>query len=159
MPSLWKNPNELFGQPNIYAHTYVYISKFSWEFLSGPVVRTLLGAQSSSIPGRTKILQAMQPPKSFSFLVEHKKAVIPEALLEPVCWIIPEAWLEPVCWTSIAVTQGLAQQLPTLLSRFRGPSPAQFSSVAKSCPGLQHVRLPCPSPTPGGCSNLGPSSQ
>ena len=33
-----------------------------------------------------------------------------------------------------------------------------FSSVAQSCPtlrphGLQHARLPCPSPTPGACSN------
>ena len=41
----------------------------------------------------------------------------------------------------------------------------QFNSVAQSCPthsaphGLQHVRLPCPSPTPGACSNLCPSSQ
>ena len=32
----------------------------------------------------------------------------------------------------------------------------QFSSVAQSCLtlcGLQHARLPCPSPTPGACSN------
>ena len=35
----------------------------------------------------------------------------------------------------------------------------QFSSVAQSCPtlcdphGLQHARPPCPSPTPGACSN------
>ena len=34
----------------------------------------------------------------------------------------------------------------------------QFSSVAQSCPtlqphGLQHARLPCPSPTPGAYSN------
>ena len=39
----------------------------------------------------------------------------------------------------------------------------QFSSVAQSCPtlrshGLQHARLPCPSPTPGACSNSHPSS-
>ena len=39
----------------------------------------------------------------------------------------------------------------------------QFSSVAESCPtlrphGLQHTRLPCPSPTPGACSNSCPSS-
>ena len=37
------------------------------------------------------------------------------------------------------------------------------SSVAQSCPtlwphGLQHTRLPCPSPTPGACSNSCPSS-
>ena len=38
------------------------------------------------------------------------------------------------------------------------------SSVAKSCPtlcdphGLQHARLPCPSPSPGACSNSCPLS-
>ena len=32
---------------------------------------------------------------------------------------------------------------------------SQFSSVAQSCltHGLQHTRLPCPSPTPGACSD------
>ena len=39
-----------------------------------------------------------------------------------------------------------------------------FSSVAQSCltlrpHGLQHARFPCPSPTPGACSNSCPSSQ
>ena len=39
----------------------------------------------------------------------------------------------------------------------------QFSSVAQSCPTLrhhvlQHTRLPCPSPTPGACSNSSPLS-
>ena len=40
----------------------------------------------------------------------------------------------------------------------------QFSSVTQSCPtlcdphGLQHSRLPCPSPTPRACSNSCPSS-
>ena len=42
---------------------------------------------------------------------------------------------------------------------------AFFSSVTQSCSnslwphGLQHQRLPCPSPTPGACSNSCPSSQ
>ena len=40
----------------------------------------------------------------------------------------------------------------------------QFSSVAVSCPtlwphGLQHTRLPCPSQTPGACSNSRPLCQ
>ena len=40
----------------------------------------------------------------------------------------------------------------------------QFSSVAQLCltlrrHGLQHARLPCPSPTPGACSNSCPWSQ
>ena len=39
-----------------------------------------------------------------------------------------------------------------------------ISSVAQSCPtlqphGLQHTRSPCPSPTPGACSNSCPSSR
>ena len=39
-----------------------------------------------------------------------------------------------------------------------------FSSVAQSCltlqpHGLQHARLPCPSPTPGACSNSCPLSR
>ena len=38
-----------------------------------------------------------------------------------------------------------------------------LSSVAQSCPtlrphGLQHIRLPCPSPTPRACSNSCPSN-
>ena len=41
---------------------------------------------------------------------------------------------------------------------------SSVSSVAQSCltlrpHGLQHTRLPCPSPTPGACSNSCPSSQ
>ena len=40
----------------------------------------------------------------------------------------------------------------------------QFSSVTQSCltvqfHALQHARLPCPSPTPGACSNSCPLSQ
>ena len=40
----------------------------------------------------------------------------------------------------------------------------QFSSAAQSCPtlqpyGLKHTRLPCPSPTPGACSNSCPLIQ
>ena len=40
----------------------------------------------------------------------------------------------------------------------------QFNSVAQSCltlrlHGLQHARLPCPSPTPGACSNSCPLSR
>ena len=43
-------------------------------------------------------------------------------------------------------------------------SSVQFSPVTRSCPtlwphGLQHARLPCPSPIPGACSNSRPSSR
>ena len=46
----------------------------------------------------------------------------------------------------------------------RVPCAIQLSSVTLSCltlcdpHGLQHTRLPCPSPTPGACSNSRPSS-
>ena len=53
------------------------------------------------------------------------------------------------------------QGRPTTRARRPGD---QFSSVAQSCPtlrphGLQHARLPCPSPTPRVYSNSCPSSQ
>ena len=47
--------------------------------------------------------------------------------------------------------------------KIEGPR-GQFSSVAQSCltllrpDGLQHTWLPCPSPTPGACSDSCPSS-
>ena len=61
--------------------------------------------------------------------------------------------------------QGYWRELPRLLRGIVHGS-VQFSSVAQSCPTLwdpmgskQHARVPCPSPTPGACSNLCPSSQ
>ena len=40
------------------------------------------------------------------------------------------------------------------------PSSVQFSRPVSLWPhGLQHTRLPCPSPTPGACSNSCPSSR
>ena len=44
------------------------------------------------------------------------------------------------------------------------PHHLQFSSFPQSCStleshGLQHARLPCPSPTPGACLNSCPSSR
>ena len=47
---------------------------------------------------------------------------------------------------------------------FHVTNSVQFSWVAQSCPilqphGLQHTMLPCPSPTPGSCSNSCPSSR
>ena len=48
-----------------------------------------------------------------------------------------------------------------LIKKKKGP---HCCSVAQSCPtlrphGLQHARLPCPSPTPGACSNSHPLSR
>ena len=49
-----------------------------------------------------------------------------------------------------------------LLNNKVNPSPVQFSGSVVSDSlqphGLQHTRLPCPSPTPGACSNSCPSS-
>ena len=51
---------------------------------------------------------------------------------------------------------------PSLLTSGTSLVPSsQFSSVVQSClrpHGLQHARPPCPSPTPGVCSNARPSS-
>ena len=66
-------------------------------------------------------------------------------------------WLGLGTFTARAWVQSLVGEL-------RSYKP-QFSSVAQSCPtlcqhhGLQHARPPCPSPTPGACSNSCPSSR
>ena len=59
-----------------------------------------------------------------------------------------------------------ASKNPIMLTKFpRTQWNIQFSSVAQSCLtlcfpiGLEHDRLPCPSPTPGACSNSCPSSR
>ena len=51
------------------------------------------------------------------------------------------------------------QPIPSLLS-LPGPSSAQLTQswLTLRLQGLQHARLPCPSPTPGACSNSCPSS-
>ena len=59
-----------------------------------------------------------------------------------------------ICWGS--------QHSPSFTNRIRAG--VQFSLVAQSCPtlqlhGLQQARLPCPSPTPGACSNSCPLSR
>ena len=68
-------------------------------------------------------------------------------------WYLPEPEIEPM-------SPALAGRLTT------GPlgKSQQFSSVAQSCTtlrphGLQHARLPCPSPAPGACLNSCPSNQ
>ena len=65
----------------------------------------------------------------------------------------------------------LLEKLQKILQRFifiLHPDSSEFSSVQFSLSvmsnslrphGLQHTRLPCPSPTPGACSNSCPSSQ
>ena len=63
-----------------------------------------------------------------------------------------------VCWDSPWQLTKTAK-----CSKFRSIKSIQFSSVAQSCltlrpHGLQHARLPCPSPTPGVYSNSCSSS-
>ena len=52
---------------------------------------------------------------------------------------------------------------PLLVPNIKGPQTVQFSHLVMSNSlrphGLQHTRLPCPSPTPGALSNSCPSSQ
>ena len=71
------------------------------------------------------------------------------------CWIL-------VPWPGIELlpAESRAQSLNHWTAR-EGSS-AQFSSVMSNSlqlHGLQHARLPCPSPTPGACSNSCPSSK
>ena len=62
----------------------------------------------------------------------------------PYPWQVPLAFLIPTLWKQ------------------PGRPHIQFNSVTQLCltlwpHGLQHTRLPCPSPTPGACSNSCPS--
>ena len=80
----------------------------------------------------------------------------PSMLSSPALVITPFSPHKNLLW-------GIKSQMNILLimSRF---SPVQFSSVTQVVSdslwshGLQHARLPCPSPTPGTFSNSGPSS-
>ena len=69
---------------------------------------------------------------------------------------LQSCWNQCVVFIFESMLWFLNQLLPLSLS---------VSSVAQSCPtlcdphGLQHSRLPCPSPTPGACSNSCPLSR
>ena len=68
----------------------------------------------------------------------------------------------PAPWT---LTWGHPSHFSGLATSAQWNPSVQFSSVAQSCPtlcdphGLQHARLPCPSPTPRVCSNSCPLSR
>ena len=74
----------------------------------------------------------------------------------------------PQQWFSVPVVPSLSCQRHQSYGQIspcweRELIPLQFCSVAQSCPtlqphGLQHTRLPCPSPTPRVYSNSRPSS-
>ena len=66
-------------------------------------------------------------------------------------------------WTPTFLSPQTESTLSSIFRQtFYRASSVQFSSVAQSCPtlqphGLQHTRLPCPSPTPRSYSNSSPS--
>ena len=67
------------------------------------------------------------------------------------------AWAEDTYVTSYTISSRVCAPLPSRVL-------INFISVAQSCPtlrphGLQHTRLPGPSPTPGACSNSCPLSR
>ena len=75
--------------------------------------------------------------------------------------VLPDAseWFNLHSSPPIEVRRGVGLQLRTLLSQ--GSVQFSHSVVSNSLrpQGLQHAKLPCPSPTPGASSNSRPSSQ
>ena len=76
---------------------------------------------------------------------------------------VPRAVVAKPCSGILCSTQALTFLQGGHLVR-RPAHRLQFSSVAQSCPtlwshGLQHARLPCPSPSPEACSNSCPLSR
>ena len=71
-------------------------------------------------------------------------------------FIIAQRWKNPIVfqWMNGETKCGIYTQWNIQFSKFSG------SVISDSLPphGLQHARLPCPSPTPGACKNSCPSS-
>ena len=71
---------------------------------------------------------------------------------------LPDPGMEPMCLVSTCFSRHIPYHLGSPLK-----VSVQFSHSVVSNSlwphGLQHTRLPCPSPTPGACSNSHPSSQ
>ena len=71
--------------------------------------------------------------------------------------------LSKVYETSLSNSNSMQQRLSPLIVNTDPKSVSKFSHLVMSVSlwphGLQHSRLPCPSPTPKACSNLCPSSQ
>ena len=60
-------------------------------------------------------------------------------------------------WKEVMVRQKLSSDKPDLKSSVQFSRSVMSNSLWSH--GLQHARLPCPSPTPGACSNSCPSSR
>ena len=81
-----------------------------------------------------------------------------------VCPSVIWLWYECLPWGSFLLETLILGQSTSSNEGWTPISSVQFSSVAESCPTLrphesQHIRPPCPSPTPGVHPNSCPSSQ
>jgi len=80
-----------------------------------------------------------------------------------ICTLNDITLLSKVYETSLSNSNSMQQRLSPLIVNTDPKSVSKFSHLVMSDSlwphGLQHSRLPCPSPTPKACSNLCPSSQ
>ena len=100
------------------------------------------------------VTAARQPPLSMGFSKQEYWSGLPF----PIPGDLPNPGIKPMSLSSPALAGGFFTTSATWEAWN-----VQFSSVTQSGPtlrphGLQHARLPCPSPTPGACSNSCPLS-
>ena len=76
-----------------------------------------------------------------------------------LCWVLPENYIQVDSEDSSMKSQksqtlnGFSNLISVQLSH------SVMSDMSDSCPWTVHTRLPCPSPTPGACSNSCPLSR
>ena len=119
-------------------------------WLQGPQVWPLSLCPPASVSGLCVLV--CWPPSPTAHLVTAPEHPRLKNAASHQCF--PTEVQTETCWPA----QGTCHPEPIILARS-----AQFShsTVSDSLRphGLQHARLPCPSPTPGACSNSCPSSQ
>ena len=71
----------------------------------------------------------------------------------------PRKWWSPSSTSSSLSASPLLTECPSCLECCSVPFSHSVVSDSLQPYGLQHARLPCPSPTPGACSNSCPSSR
>ena len=118
------------------------------------------GGQGDSQAGASSTPTTGKRPTSGRWMVHLPSQRLTGMLLKYLRFARCQVWTEvwppkgPTVWP-----QSHFKLLPHLLRMF---SSVQFSCSVVSDSlrphGLQHARLPCPSPTPGACSNSCPSS-
>ena len=123
---------------------------FRRGWLQGPQVWPLSLCPPASVSGLCVLV--CWPPSPTAHLVTAPEHPRLKNAASHQCF--PTEVQTETCWPA----QGTCHPEPIILARS-----AQFShsTVSDSLRphGLQHARLPCPSPTPGACSNSCPSSQ